>query len=150
MMAETDLSETIKVIREEVINNIITAHIPPGSLDEQWDIKGLEIALDEEFGQKMPIAEWLEQDNMLDEAGLRKKILAIVIEEYDDKERMVGAEGMVVKRANAVSIVACFCQLLILGLAWPDLQQGIKASADNRYRDSSEKNPSAHIMYPAG
>ncbi|MCG6937658.1 MAG: preprotein translocase subunit SecA [Gammaproteobacteria bacterium] len=94
MMAETDLSETIRVIREEVINNIITAHIPPGSLDEQWDIKGLENVLDEEFGQKMPIAGWLEQDHMLDEAGLRSRILAMVIEEYESKERMVGSEGM--------------------------------------------------------
>jgi len=94
MMAETDLSETIKVIRDEVINNIITASIPPGSLDEQWDIKGLEKALDEEFGQKLPIAQWLDQDNALDEAGLRRKILAVTIDEYEAKEQLVGSEGM--------------------------------------------------------
>jgi len=94
MMAETDLSETIEVIREEVINNIITASIPRGSLDEQWDIKGLEKALDEEFGQKLPIAQWLEKDHKLDETGLRKKILAAVIEEYEAKEQLVGTEGM--------------------------------------------------------
>ena len=94
MMAEADLSTTIKVIREEVIDNIITAHIPHGSLDEQWDIAGLEKALDEEFGQGMPIADWLEQDNMLDEAGLRRKIQAAIVDEYNSKEEMVGAEGM--------------------------------------------------------
>ncbi len=94
MMAEADLSATIKVIREEVIDNIITAHIPHGSLDEQWDIAGLEKALDEEFGQGMPIADWLEQDNMLDEAGLRRKIQAAIVDEYSSKEVMVGAEGM--------------------------------------------------------
>lgn len=94
MMAETDLSATISVIREEVINNIITASIPPGSLDEQWDLEGLEKALDEEFGQSIPVAEWLEQDNMLDEAGLRRKIHEVIVKEYEDKEKMVGSEGM--------------------------------------------------------
>ncbi len=94
MMAESDLSATIKVIREEVVNNLITAYIPPGSLDEQWDIEGLELALNEEFGQSLPVAQWLEEDNMLDEAGLRKKILDALIEEYEAKEQLVGAEGM--------------------------------------------------------
>lgn len=94
MMAETDLSDTIKSIREEVVDNIVTASIPAGSLDEQWDIEGLEIALAEEFGQNMPIKDWLEQDNMLDEAGLRRQILATILEEYEAKEQMVGAEGL--------------------------------------------------------
>ena len=94
MMAETDLSETIKVIREEAINNIITASIPHGSLDEQWDLDGLEKALDEEFGQSMDVAEWLEQDHMLDESGLRRKIQSVIVEEFESKEQMVGAEGM--------------------------------------------------------
>jgi len=94
MMAEADLSATVEVIREEVINNIITAHIPHGSLDEQWDITGLEKALDEEFSQSLPIADWLEQDNMLDEAGLRKKIQLAIVDEYNSKEQMAGAEGM--------------------------------------------------------
>ncbi len=94
MMAETDLSDTIKTIREEIINNVISTHIPHGSLDEQWDIEGLEKALDEEFGQALPVAHWLEEDNMLDEAGLRRKIHSAIVEEYEAKEAMVGSEGM--------------------------------------------------------
>ena len=94
MMAESDLSTTIKDIREEIVNNIITTYIPAGSLDEQWDIDGLENALADEFGQKMPVNEWLEQDNMLDETGFRKKILSAILEEYEAKERTVGAEGL--------------------------------------------------------
>jgi len=94
MMAETDLSETIKSIREEVINNIITSYIPHGSLDEQWDLAGLESALSEEFGQSLPVAKWLDEDNMLDEAGLRRKILSIIVEDFEAKVQIVGAEGM--------------------------------------------------------
>ncbi len=94
MMAEADLSETITTIREEVIDNIISTSIPHGSIDEQWDIEGLEKALQEEFGQNLPVADWLEQDNMLDEAGLRRRIQAEIVEEYAQKEQLVGAEGM--------------------------------------------------------
>lgn len=94
MMAESDLSETIKTIREEIINTVISTYIPHGSLDEQWDIEGLETALNEEFGQSLPVARWLEEDNMLDEAGLRRKIHSAILQEYEAKEAMVGAEGM--------------------------------------------------------
>ncbi|NOQ88660.1 MAG: preprotein translocase subunit SecA, partial [Gammaproteobacteria bacterium] len=94
MMAETDLSETIISIREEIIDNVITSYIPHGSLDEQWDIEGLGSALEEEFGQRIPAAQWLEDDNMLDEAGLRRKIQSAIVEEFEAKEAMVGAEGM--------------------------------------------------------
>ena len=94
MMAEADLSETIKTIREEIVNDVISTYIPHGSLDEQWDIEGLESALDEEFGQALPVGRWLEEDNMLDEAGLRKKVHSAILEEFEAKEAMVGAEGM--------------------------------------------------------
>ena len=94
MMAEADLSETIKTIREEIVNDVISTYIPHGSLDEQWDIEGLESALDEEFGQALPVGRWLEEDNMLDEAGLRKKVHSAIVEEFEAKEAMVGAEGM--------------------------------------------------------
>ncbi len=94
MMAEADLSETIKNIREEIIDNVITSYIPHGSLDEQWDIEGLENALEEEFGQKLPAGQWLEEDNIMDEAGLRRKVQAAIVEEFEAKEVMVGAEGM--------------------------------------------------------
>lgn len=94
MMAESDLSETIASIRDEVINNLITNYIPAGSLDEQWDITGLEKELEGEFGQSMTIAQWIADDNMLDEAGLRKKILATVIDNNKSKEQLVGSENM--------------------------------------------------------
>ena len=93
-MAEKDLSETIISIREEVIDNVVTSYIPHGSLDEQWDIKGLENVLEEEFGQRIPAARWLEEDNMLDEAGLRRKVQSAIVEDFDAKVAMVGAEGM--------------------------------------------------------
>jgi len=94
MMAEADLSSTIKDIRQDVIDSIITTHIPQGSIDEQWDIDGLEKALDSEFGQSLPVADWLEQDNMLSDTGLRKKIQNAIVDEYNAKEQTVGNDGM--------------------------------------------------------
>jgi len=94
MMAENDLSETIKAIREETINNLITTSIPNGSLDEQWDIEGLEKSLEQEFGLRLAISDWLEQDDLLGEAGLRRKILAEIVTDFENKEKIVGAEGM--------------------------------------------------------
>jgi preprotein translocase subunit SecA len=94
MMSVADLSETVQRIREEVVNNLISASIPLGSIDEQWDIDGLEKALQQEFSLKLPVSQWLDEDNMLDETGLRSKILAAIVEEYEQKEQLVGAQGM--------------------------------------------------------
>jgi len=94
MMSEADLSGMVEVIREDVVNNVISGFIIPGSLDEQWDVPGLEAALSEEFGSNMPVAEWLEKEDELNEEGLRRRILDTLVTEYRAKEQIAGAEGM--------------------------------------------------------
>jgi preprotein translocase subunit SecA len=94
MMAASDLSGMVDVIREDVINNIFNEYIPPGSLDEQWNVTGLQEALYNEFGSQMPLAHWLEKDDSLTAEGLHNKILAIMIEDYQAKEAIVGAPTM--------------------------------------------------------
>ena len=94
MMAESDLSETVKSIREEIVNNTVSISIPEGSVDEQWDIDGLENAIKENFGEELAINNWLDQDNMLDETGLRRKIHSAILEAYEAKEQVVGSEGL--------------------------------------------------------
>ncbi len=94
MMAADDLSDIVRNIREDVVNDVITEYIPHGSLDEQWDLKGLEEAISNEFGLDMPVKQWMDQDHDLNEAGLRDKILETMLEDYEAKERQVGSEGM--------------------------------------------------------
>ena len=94
MMSSDDLSEIVRNIREDVVNDIVTDYIPPGSLDEQWDLDGLQEAIDSEFGLNMPIKQWLDDDADLNEQGLRQKILDTLVAEYTAKEEVVGAEGM--------------------------------------------------------
>ncbi len=94
LMASDDVSETINAVREDVVNELISTYIPPGSLDEQWDIAGLETAIESEFAQKFPIQEWLDSDDSLHEETLREKILAELVNAYAAKEALTGAETM--------------------------------------------------------
>lgn len=94
MMASGDLSETVNNIREDVVNNIVSNFIPEGSLDEQWDLEGLEEALHNEFGLRAPVKQWLDDDDDLNEFSLRRKIIDTLLAEYAEKESLVTAEGM--------------------------------------------------------
>ena len=94
MMATGDLSDIVRNIREDVVNDIVSEYIPHGSLDEQWDLEGLKEAIHNEFGLDMPVVHWMEKDADLNEDGLRDRILQTLVEDYEAKEQMVGAEGM--------------------------------------------------------
>lgn len=90
----TDVSETINSIREDVFKATIDAYIPPQSLEEMWDIPGLQERLKNDFDLEMPISEWLDKEPELHEETLRERILANAIEVYQRKEEVVGAEMM--------------------------------------------------------
>ncbi len=92
LMAEDDISDIIKVLREDVLTGVIDTHIPPESLDEQWDIPGLESVLEHEFALKLDIRGWLDADDALHEETLRARILADAEQSYAEKEAMAGAE----------------------------------------------------------
>ncbi len=86
LMASNDISETIKNIREDVVKHTIDVYIHPESLEEQWDIPGLEKQIAQDFGQSLPIQEWLERDDALHEETLRLKILTEIENTYAQKE----------------------------------------------------------------
>ncbi|MEM5530588.1 preprotein translocase subunit SecA [Gammaproteobacteria bacterium AS21] len=94
VMASNDISETIQLIREEVVANTIANHIPMQSIEEQWDLDGLEKAIQAEFGLNLPIKEWLATDKSLHEETLIEKIQQQVSTAYQTKEEMVGVDGM--------------------------------------------------------
>jgi preprotein translocase subunit SecA len=87
-----DISETILSIREDVMKTIIDTYIPPQSLEEMWDVPGLQKRLKDDFDLAMPIAEWLDNEPGLHEETLRERILALTLEQYQRKEDVVGAE----------------------------------------------------------
>ncbi len=94
MMEENDLSEIIISIREDVVENMVSSHVPAGSMEEQWDIDGLEKALEDETGNKFDIRKWLEEDDQLNEYTLGEKIIQELTDVYKHKEEVVGAEEL--------------------------------------------------------
>ena len=90
----SDVSETIASIREDVFKSTIDSYIPPQSLEEMWDVEGLEQRLKTDFELEMPISEWLDKEPELHEETLRERIMEIAKESYARKEEVVGAEMM--------------------------------------------------------
>ncbi|AYC20563.1 Protein translocase subunit SecA [Dickeya dianthicola] len=90
----SDISETINSIREDVFKVTIDAHIPPQSLEEMWDIPGLEQRLKNDFDLELPIAQWLDKEPELHEETLRERIYEQALEVYSRKEEVVGSDVM--------------------------------------------------------
>ena len=134
LMASDDVSETIDAIREDVVNDLISHYIPPGSLDEQWNVTGLETAIETEFARRLPVQEWLDRDDSLHEETLRTKILDELVQAYKAKEALAGPQTM---RHFEKSVM-----LQVLDQTWKEhlaamdyLRQGI------HLRGYAQKNP---------
>ena len=134
LMSTEDISETINIIRDDVIDAVISTYVPPQSLEEQWDIPALEDAMGGEFGLKMEIGRWLEDDDTLHEETLRQRIHDEVQSAYQEKEQKYGADVMrYIEKQVALDI---------LDVQWKDhlatmdqLRQGI------HLRGYAQKNP---------
>ncbi|MEQ1593235.1 MAG: preprotein translocase subunit SecA [Thiobacillaceae bacterium] len=94
LLASSDVADTIRAMRDDVLNTAIDLHIAPGSMDEQWDVTGLEKTLAGQFTLDLPLQQWLDEDKTLNEESLRKKICVAADEVYQGKEAMVGADGL--------------------------------------------------------
>ena len=92
LMEVDDISDIVEAIREDVVGSLVSQYIPPGTLDEQWDIPGLEEAMLQEYGLEMPIGQWLDEDDDLHEETLRDRIIETMVKEYKEKEQQAGAE----------------------------------------------------------
>ncbi|MCC2605396.1 preprotein translocase subunit SecA [Planctobacterium marinum] len=90
LLDEGDIKETIDVIRNDVVDDMINQYIPPQSLEEMWDVSGLEERLKADFLLDLPIARWLEDDDKLYEESLREKIHQAIDSAYAEKEEQVG------------------------------------------------------------
>jgi len=94
LLESTDISETISAMRADVIDAIVGQHIPPGSVEEQWDIPALERTLAGELQLQLPVKEWLDKEPDLHEETLRERIVAEAADVYGKKVDLVGTENM--------------------------------------------------------
>jgi len=92
LMAAEEISDIITAIREDVVNNVITQYIPPKTMVEQWDTKGLEEHLHQEFNVEIPVRKMLAEDHSLQEESLRKRIIEILEQNHKDKEQQMSKE----------------------------------------------------------
>ena len=90
LMASDDISELLKDMRTEVVGQFVDEYIPPQSVPEQWDIEGLQKAIDAEFSTELNIQKWLDEDDQLYEEQLKQKIDGILFFNYQEKCAAVG------------------------------------------------------------
>lgn len=93
LLAEADLKDAIEEMHRDVYDALISQFIPPGSIDDQWNIDGLEDELESEFKYYLPINDWLDEDRRLDEDGLREKIIQTAIQRYRDRREQMSPEN---------------------------------------------------------
>ncbi len=124
LMASEDISDTIQAIQQDVVKELFEEHIPPQSMEEQWDVKGLEEAFEANMGIPISAQAILDNDDSVDGDGLFKKILKQVKGDYAEKEQQAGSD--VIRHFEKVAM------LQVLDNAWKEhlaamdhLRQGI-------------------------
>jgi len=94
LLESGDISDTISAMRDSVLLDLVSQHLPPGSMEEQWDVAGLEKVLAAEYQLHLPVTQWMEQDKQLDPTGLFRRIADEARRQYQAKAERVSAELM--------------------------------------------------------
>ena len=89
-----DVSATVADIRHDVVESIVREHVPPDSIDEQWDVPGLDRELEGKFGLALDLPRWLEQQSEIDAGMILEHVRSGVDELFQGKEAQIGAETM--------------------------------------------------------
>jgi preprotein translocase subunit SecA len=94
IMSTDDIAGVIRDVRNEVIGNLVAAYIPPESVEEQWDVAGLEQAMERDFGVNVGLAEWLAADPARRGADAAERYREAIAAAYEAKTAQVGAPVM--------------------------------------------------------
>ena len=90
LLDEGDISDTIDAIREDVVNSVVDEYVPRQSLEEQWDVAGLQERLKADFAVELPLVQRMAEDKGFDELKLRELVVGALTAAYRHKEEMVG------------------------------------------------------------
>ena len=94
LLEATEIGETITAMRYDVLSDLISTYVPPGSIEELWEITELENAIEAETGLDLPIVQWLEENPDLHEETLRERVITAANESYAEKEVLASVENM--------------------------------------------------------
>ncbi|MDO8415741.1 MAG: preprotein translocase subunit SecA [Agitococcus sp.] len=92
VLASESLAESFEAMYEDVVSTVMSEFIPPQSIDDQWDVEGFEKALKADFEIEIPVKQWLDEDDRLEETGLRAKVAAAAREAYKAHRANIGDE----------------------------------------------------------
>jgi preprotein translocase subunit SecA len=92
LLETDDISETITAMRQGVIHELFRTYVPVDSMEEQWDIPGLEKALAAEYQLELPVGEWLKSEPGLTDDDLVKRVIEEADKMYREKVDLVGGE----------------------------------------------------------
>jgi len=88
------VKDNVDGIRGDVIYDIVARFVPPNSIDEQWDLPGLEATLAADLGLQMSLTDLVKSHEELDAEGIAEKVQARVDQHFAEKEAGVGDETM--------------------------------------------------------
>jgi preprotein translocase subunit SecA len=94
LLDSEQVSDNVNNIRYDVFSELVRRHVPPESVDEQWDIAGLDRVLESDYGFKFDLKHWVEQQHDLDADGVREHVLEEVDRFFREKETTYGSEIM--------------------------------------------------------
>ncbi|WP_026310345.1 preprotein translocase subunit SecA [Neomegalonema perideroedes] len=101
IMDADDLSETAQDMREALVEDLVTAHIPAGGYADQWDVKGLAAELKDYFGADFPVEAWAAEEGVADEE-IRERLLKAVDELAAEKTARISPEIMRAQEKNVI------------------------------------------------
>lgn len=134
ILESQDVAEMVSSMRDDVLSGLFDAHIPPESMEEEWDVAGLEMALHAEFQLRSPIADWLSQDQHADLVAIKQRLLDLARDQYQAKIDLAGVDVM--RQFERAVLLQHFDQHWREHLAALDhLRQGI------HLRGYAQKNP---------
>jgi preprotein translocase subunit SecA len=90
----SDISETLNAMRADVLKGYVSQHMPPGSLEEQWDPAGLERTLESELRLKVPVTAWLKDDPELEREAIVERVVETARVQYGEKTASVDPQAM--------------------------------------------------------
>jgi preprotein translocase subunit SecA len=94
LMSAENIHGAIEVIREDAISTLINEFIPPESMEDMWDVKGLEDVLTQDFNISVPIKKWLDTEDELHEEALKQRIQEAVKLHFEERETRFTPEVM--------------------------------------------------------
>ena len=93
LLDTADVSEVITNLRQGALEEVFRRHVPEGTVEEQWDINGLEKELQNEWQLPVPVSQWLKENEDLGDEAILARIVEEADKRYHAKIERVGAEA---------------------------------------------------------